>query len=127
MTFGERLKAARIKKNLTQRQLALMINAKHNSISNWETGNNKPDPNMIELLCGALEVSPNYLLGHSDAAPKQNNTVPGYVTMDDIDFALLDGLRELDEDDKEDILKDVNRRMENKRYRELLEEKRKAE
>lgn len=62
-TFGERLKSARIAKQLTQKQLAFIIDAKHNSISGWENDKNKPDPDTIELLCGVLDISPNYLLG----------------------------------------------------------------
>ena len=63
--FGDRLKNARKLKGLTQKELADMINAKHNSVSNWENNHNKPDPDTIELLCGVLDVSPNYLLGVS--------------------------------------------------------------
>lgn len=39
MTFGEKIKQARIAKKLTQKQLAEKINAKHNSISDWESLN----------------------------------------------------------------------------------------
>lgn len=63
--FGANLKRARKEKKLTQRQLADMIGAKHNSISNWENGVNRPDPDTIGLICGALHVSPNVLLGSS--------------------------------------------------------------
>lgn len=62
MPFGDKLKNARINAGLTQKQLADLIGAKHNSISNWENNQNMPDPNMIETICGALNVSPSYLL-----------------------------------------------------------------
>ena len=62
MPFGDKLKNARINAGLTQKQLANLIGAKHNSISNWENNQNMPDPNMIETICGALNVSPSYLL-----------------------------------------------------------------
>ena len=61
-TFGDRLRQARIDKGLTQKQLADMIGAKHNSISNWENNQNKPDPDTIEIICGVLDIEPNYLL-----------------------------------------------------------------
>lgn len=61
--FGERLKSARKKKSLTQRQLAELIGAKHNSISNWENQVNHPGPDAIARLCAALSVSPNDLMG----------------------------------------------------------------
>jgi len=61
MSFGSNLKNARIAKDLTQKELADMIGAKHNSISNWENDQNKPDPDLIELICGVLDITPNYL------------------------------------------------------------------
>lgn len=66
--LGTNLKNARLKKGLTQKQLAEMIEAKHNSISNWENNQNKPDPDTLELLCGVLDVSVDYLLYGFDRA-----------------------------------------------------------
>lgn len=60
MTFGQRLRAARKEKKLTQKELASKINAAHNSISNWENDQNMPDPDTIQNLCWALGVEPNY-------------------------------------------------------------------
>lgn len=64
--FGGRIKEARIKKGLTQKQLASLIGAKHNSVSDWENNKNKPDPDTIELLMGALEIDANTLFGWDD-------------------------------------------------------------
>lgn len=61
-TFGSRLREARKAKDITQKQLADKIGAKHNSISNWENDQNRPDPDTIELICGVLDIDPNYLL-----------------------------------------------------------------
>lgn len=63
MALGEKLKTARKAKNLTQRQLADIVGVKHNSVCDWEKGKSRPDPDMIELLCGTLEVTPTYLVG----------------------------------------------------------------
>lgn len=77
MTFGERLKAARKNKNMTQKQLAIMIGAAHNSISNWENDQNKPDPDTIEILCGTLGISPNYLFyGTTEEIACPDNILP---------------------------------------------------
>ena len=65
LSFGEKIKSARKLKKLTQRQLADKIGAAHNSISDWENDKNKPDPDTIELLCGVLDITPNYLLASS--------------------------------------------------------------
>lgn len=72
MTFGDRLRAARKAKKLTQKELASIINAAHNSISNWENDQNKPDPDTIQTLCWALDVQPNYFF--LDEVPSVNST-----------------------------------------------------
>lgn len=85
-TFGERLKSARIAKKYTQKELALKVGAKHNSISGWENDKNKPDPDTIELLCGVLEISPNYLLGSKTAdsiKPDEKDLIKKYRDLDD--------------------------------------------
>ncbi|MCR5837172.1 MAG: helix-turn-helix domain-containing protein [Lachnospiraceae bacterium] len=77
MTFGEKIKAARKYKGYTQKQLADMVGAKHNSISDWEKDKNKPDASCIEILCSTLDITPNYLFGFSD----------DLFSLDDVDFA----------------------------------------
>lgn len=63
MSFGKRLKKARTDNNLTQKQLGELIGARHNSVSNWENDQNKPDATTIEILCRVLSISPSYLIG----------------------------------------------------------------
>lgn len=84
MTFGEKLLQARKAKKLTQRQLADMINAKHNSVSDWENNKNKPDPDTIEHLCYVLDISPNFLLATSseDFSPLEKLLVKKYRALD---------------------------------------------
>lgn len=80
MSFGSKLKKARLSKKMTQKQLADIISVKHNSISNWENDINKPDPDTIELLCGVLEVTPNYLLATApeDFSPAEKLLIKKY-------------------------------------------------
>lgn len=75
MTFGEKLRQSRNAKGMTQKELATQVGAKHNSISDWENDKNRPDPDTIELLCGVLGITPNYLLNASDddfSLPEKN-------------------------------------------------------
>lgn len=95
MTFGQRLKKARTEQNLTQKQLSEMLSVKHNSISNWENDINKPDPDSIELLCGILEITPNYLLSYApdDFSPAEKLVIKKYRELDEhgkkiVDFML---------------------------------------
>lgn len=80
LTFGGKIKEARKTIGLTQKQLAGLIGAAHNSISDWENDKNKPDPDTIELLCGVLKITPNYLLASSedDFSPKEKLLIRKY-------------------------------------------------
>ncbi|MDO4267423.1 MAG: helix-turn-helix transcriptional regulator [Eubacteriales bacterium] len=83
-SFGQKIKEARKNKHLTQKQLADLIEAKHNSVSDWENDKNKPDPDTIELLCGALEITPNYLLAtdSDDFSPTERQMIKKYRDLD---------------------------------------------
>ena len=86
LTFGERLRAARKQKKLTQKELAKLINAAHNSISNWENDQNKPDPDTIQNLCWALDVQPNYFFGETQT----NETLPSpRIATDVVSFPII--------------------------------------
>ena len=84
LSFGEKIKEARKSKKLTQRQLADMIGAKHNSVSDWENDKNRPDPDTIELLCGILDITPNYLMVSStdDFSPAEKLLIKRYRELD---------------------------------------------
>ena len=92
MTFGQRLKKARTEKHMTQKQLAEMLSVKHNSISNWENNINKPDPDTIELICGILEITPNYLLNTSpdDFSPAEKLVIKKYRELDPHGVKIID-------------------------------------
>lgn len=96
ISFGEKIRESRKQKGLTQKQLADLIGAAHNSISDWENNKNKPDPDTIELLCGALKITPNYLLASTeeDFSPKEKGIIKKYRDLDPhgkemVDFTLL--------------------------------------
>lgn len=84
MSFGEKIRESRKQNGLTQKQLADLIGAAHNSISDWENNKNKPDPDTIELLCGALKITPNYLLASTEDAfsPKEKGVIKKYRALD---------------------------------------------
>lgn len=58
--FKDKIKAARLNKNLKQSELAKKLNVKNTTISNWEKGLSKPDLDTIENLCKILDVDANY-------------------------------------------------------------------
>lgn len=71
MSLGDNIRTARIQKKLQQKELAELLSSKgevvgNTTISNWENGTSKPDPDTIALLCEILDVDANYLLGFSN-------------------------------------------------------------
>lgn len=64
-TMGERIREAREKKGLQQKELAEIIDVKSSGvISNWERDMNKPDSENMIKLCDALDISLSYLLDY---------------------------------------------------------------
>ena len=106
MTFGERIKSARISKNLTQRQLADMINSKHNSVSDWENDKSKPDVDTLELICGVLEITPNYIL--DSQTEKEYKNMTEMLIYNPQLFKMVKNYIELSNDDQKAIQQIIN-------------------
>lgn len=83
-TFGYRLRFARKAQGLTQKQLASLIDAAHNSISNWENNQNMPDPDTIVRICEVLGITAGYLLDTED-----NRSLPTNVNSDKLSDGAL--------------------------------------
>ena len=60
--IGKFIAECRKKKNLTQAQLAEMLNVTDRAISKWETGKAMPDSNIMLELCHILGINVNELL-----------------------------------------------------------------
>lgn len=59
---GQFIALKRKEKNLTQGQLAEILNISNKAISKWETGKSMPDYSLINSLCEALDVTVSELL-----------------------------------------------------------------
>ena len=66
MYFGKRLKELRNEKNLTQLQLAEILNVSKTTICQWETSKQEPDFDKLTAISKYFEVSTDYLLGLED-------------------------------------------------------------
>lgn len=73
MVIGERVKEARMNKNLTQEELGNMIGVSKVSICGYETGNRTPTMAMFLRLSDALDVTVDYLLGREVKAICDDN------------------------------------------------------
>ncbi len=65
--FPSRLKALRVKKNLSQKALGKMLNLSDKTISAYEKGRNTPDFDTLVKIANIFAVSVDYLIGASDS------------------------------------------------------------
>lgn len=65
MTFGKRLRVARLAKGYTQAQLGEMVDVSDAAVRMWESDRREPDIERIRLLAAALDVSIEQLFGPS--------------------------------------------------------------
>lgn len=63
MQYNEALKRMREEKELTQENIAEILNTTHQQISLYETGQREMRASQIIKLCKTLNISADYLLG----------------------------------------------------------------
>lgn len=61
-----RLREARLRKGISQKELSKEIQVAQNTISNWETGVREPSLDMLIRMADYLDCSVDYLLGRTD-------------------------------------------------------------
>lgn len=66
MKVAQTIRSARIRKNMTQMELADEMGVSYQAVSNWERGNSMPDIAKLESLCGILELTIDELLGKDE-------------------------------------------------------------
>lgn len=66
ISFGKRLKELRTEKNISQKDLAEIIDTNNSSVCDWECGRAEPNFDTLVRLCAFFGVSADYLLGISD-------------------------------------------------------------
>ncbi|HAQ02364.1 TPA: transcriptional regulator [Candidatus Nomurabacteria bacterium] len=60
ITYGDHLRTRRLDLNLSQSQVAKLINVTTDSITNWELNRNTPDLTYIPKIISFLEYSPDF-------------------------------------------------------------------
>jgi len=61
--IGIRIRDFRESKGLTQKEVAEIVGVQDAVISNWETGRNRPNVDVLKKLCTALNTSADELIG----------------------------------------------------------------
>ena len=86
MAFGEVLKQLRIKKGLSQQQMADMLYVDRSSVARWESGSRLPDAYMIARLAEILDTDAAVLLNANNSAHE-----PASVILVDDEEIILKG------------------------------------
>lgn len=80
MEFGEKIKTARLKKGLTQEQVAQELYISRQAVSNWESGKNYPDLETLCLLSDLYQISLDTLLkGDKKMIEKVTRKIEGNI------------------------------------------------
>ncbi len=66
MEFSKRLKNLRTEKNISQEELAKLLNVSRTSVTNYELGRNEASAQVLNKLSEIFNCSIDYLLGKSD-------------------------------------------------------------
>ncbi len=69
----EKLAYLRKKKNISQKQLADLLNVAPSTISMYENGKRTPNDEALKKIAGFFNVSIDYLLGYSTNKDSDNN------------------------------------------------------
>lgn len=64
--LGDNIRKLRLEKGLRGEDLGKQFNVTKTAISNWESGNRKPDSDIIIKLAEFFDVTTDYLLGNSN-------------------------------------------------------------
>ncbi len=99
MEFKYRIRDLRRESNLTADELGKIVGVSRFSVSNWETGRNQPNNDILFKLSEYFNCSIDYLLGRTDQRRPAEN-----ITADDFTIAFSNLQNELSDDDKQMIL-----------------------
>ena len=73
MTFRD----MRLRRMLTQKELAELMAVSYQTIQSWETGQSRPRPGKMRQLCEVLQIEPDELFSVVDAGLVEDKQGPG--------------------------------------------------
>lgn len=79
-----RLKQLRTERQMSQQQLAQRLGVAQNTVSNWENGRRKVEPDMLVRLAQMFGVTADYLLGTEPAdalSPKEKQLLDAFRSL----------------------------------------------
>jgi len=101
------IKEIRSQRGFKQADLAKILNVSQGTLSNWERGEHDPDSDSLIKLSDLLGVTTDALLGKGGFV--NANITHNDLTLGDFEYALFGEVRELDEEDKAELLRNAQR------------------
>ena len=89
MSFSENLKALRQEKNISQEQLADMLNISRQAVSKWEQDGGYPETEKLIQIAQKLDVSLDALLLDKQLADESNNDCKGDIVVFPVDRKIM--------------------------------------
>ena len=90
MNLGERIKALRLEKPMTQKELCKYLGVSEVSVRCWESGAKSPSMGAIIALANLFHVTTDYLLGVSVDEKRDNNLLSKQETVLLSNYRILD-------------------------------------
>lgn len=118
LTFGDRLREARLEKGLTQEQLAKEIGVAKSTLTGYEKGNREPDVFKIRRILEILDIDSDYLFGISRKKIQKANTETNQNPHTE---KLLSDFYQLNETGQEKVLQYVEDLVCSKRYQKNID------
>ena len=121
MTIGDRIKIKRTELGMTLLELANIVGVREATVQRYESGNIKNlKQETIAYLSDALKTTPAYLMGWQEDIAITNNTTSGLHIFSMDETELVKKYRELNQEGKEYVCKQMNYALSQDEYKKNL-------
>lgn len=104
-------------RGISQQYLCEHLDVSKSAVSSWCSGEKMPRMDKVEAIAALLGVSISDLV-----EPTATPTTAAGIELSEVEFALFGEVRELDDEDKAELLRDAQRLREIKELRKLKQE-----
>lgn len=118
MNFGVKLKELRTNKQLTQLQMAQILETSKSNISKYEAGSIEPSLETLRKISHFFNVSIDYLLEISSSNITLDTVEPFYKTLSEREIDIITVYRQLNKDNQDIIVGELKKCLKEQRHEE---------